>query len=156
MEPEYHLLSFLLLAIILITLTGYYQITDLRSAQPLYLIILLLLGSVFVDLDHWFDFWYHWRQNHSSTRQFGLSDFFIPQSYTDSTKKAFVIFHGWEWIIGIFICLWWFGWPLWLLALWLGLLCHLALDQLANKDIKPWGYFWTYRIVKKFQILKWF
>lgn len=111
---------------------------------------LILAGiavGFFIDGDHLFDYFY-W-----SGFRFSLKDFLQPKKYVLSTKKVFVLFHEWEylivfWFLGKYLSaslqLPGFEW-----ALPLPYFLHLCWDQITCTK-NPFAYFLTYRIINKF------
>lgn len=115
--------------------------------RNLKLIIIAYLAGVLVDVDHLFDYfvWAGWR--------FDFSEFFDPSIYVRATNKAFVLLHGWEYLM-----------ILWLiaqrlkrkvagihLALILPYLCHLLIDQ-SPFTRAPLAYFFVYRLINNFSL----
>lgn len=150
MKAEFHLLFSFLLAIVFIIIANQYQLINLKSGQPLYLAGLIVLAGVFVDLDHLLDFWLSRPDIFFSIKAFLNTEYFINQV----NKKIFVLLHSWEIALALFIVLCYLNWPLWFLALWLGIFWHLVLDHLFNKTVSTFGYFLLYRFVKKFRVLR--
>ncbi len=105
-----------------------------------YTVMAFLLGFL-VDVDHVFDY----------IREEGKFDWdhMFKKSYDGDFKKLYVIFHAYEyiplaWIAGFLMNNWTF--PAVFTAAYL---THMIPDQLMN-NVKPLGYFMTYRIIKKF------
>lgn len=150
MKAEWHVVASFFIAIIFILLASHYQLIDLRSVQPLYLAGLIFLSGVFVDIDHLLSFWASKPDN-----PFSLKAFFEPKIYIERILgKMWVPLHSWELVILLFILLWLLGWPLWFLALWSGFFWHMVFDQIFNRALQPLAYFWFYRLLKKFKVLR--
>ncbi|MBP7791747.1 MAG: hypothetical protein KA120_01660 [Candidatus Goldbacteria bacterium] len=105
------------------------------------------LVSVFsgflVDFDHVFDYI-------REEKRFSLKDMFV-KSYLGDFKKLYIIFHAFEyvplvWIITLFVKDYTFA-----VVFTISYLSHMIPDQMAN-NTKPFGYFLTYRIKKKFDM----
>ena len=105
-----------------------------------------LLG-VFVDADHLFDYFAYFGWH------FNLVDFFHAGNYMEEAEKVYVLLHGWEFII-----------PLWLIGRWLGkkakikglewavvlaYLAHLLWDNLSFNH-HPLAYSFVYRLLHHF------
>lgn len=149
MRAEFHLLFSFLLAIVFILIASQYQLINLKSSQPLYLAGLIILGGVFIDLDHWLDFWLS-----RPSQPFSLKGFLAPDIYVKKVnQRVFVFLHSWELTLALFIVLCYLNWPLWLLGLWLGMFFHLVLDHIFNKTVNAFGYFLLYRSAKSFRVL---
>ena len=90
----------------------------------------LTLGvGVLMDADHLFDY-YQW---YVKRRQ----------------DKFYVLLHAWEYsLVGLALLVSLFYHPLFLATV-AAHLSHMATDQLHNR-VAPWGYFITYRIIKRF------
>lgn len=112
------------------------------------LIIVSLIFGVFIDLDHFIDFFLH----------YGLSlniQNFLSGDYFDKSGKVYVLFHGWEllplyWLAGKFIGkkfkLKGLEW-----AIILSIAGHLLFDSLAYAH-HPLAYFFTYRFLNNFTL----
>jgi hypothetical protein len=71
------------------------------------------------------------------------------KSYKGDFYRLYVIFHAWEyiplaWLAGYIMNNYTFS-----IVFSAAYLAHMIPDQLMN-NVKPWGYFLTYRIMKKF------
>jgi hypothetical protein len=100
-----------------------------------------------VDVDHVFDYV-------REEGNFDMGDMFV-KSYRGDFKHLYVIFHAWEyvplsWIIGAAINNYTFS-----IVFSVSYSAHLLADQLMN-NVKPFGYFLTYRIMKGFVMDKFF
>jgi hypothetical protein len=83
------------------------------------------LSGILMDLDHVIDYVLH-----HGTR-FNIKDFFrffMEERYTRLT----LIFHGWEWLIILFILSWLTGWDILVTGVFIGFSQHLILDKLYN------------------------
>jgi hypothetical protein len=95
------------------------------------------VAGVFIDLDHFLDFWRETRDYLNLPRFMG---YFSKQG----PKKLVLFMHSWE-AVGLFL-----GWaffsgaPAWLLWAGLGWLQHLLLDDRFNR-LHPWAYSFLYR-----------
>lgn len=116
-----------------------------------FLILAGIAVGFLVDADHLFDYFY-W-----AGAKFSLKDFLQPKKYVLATKKVFVLFHGWEYLIAF----WFLGKYLainlrlpgfeWTLCL--PYFLHLSWDQIICTK-NPFAYFLTYRIINKFSLNK--
>lgn len=127
---------------LLIGLLLYRQYKDYR------LIIASLIFGVFIDLDHFIDFFLNYGLN------LNLTNFFVG-NYFDESGKVYVLFHGWEliplyWLMAKFI-----GKKLkikgleWAISL--AIFGHLIFDNLAYTH-HPLAYFFTYRFLNGFTL----
>jgi hypothetical protein len=119
--------------------------------KNLILIPASILTGFLIDSDHLFDYFY-W-----AGKKFNLKDFLSPAKYVHSTKKVFVLFHGWEYLILLFVLgktlstsfgIKGFEW-----ALTASYFLHLVWDQITCTK-NPFGYFLIYRIFVKFKLEK--
>ena len=103
--------------------------------------------GVFVDIDHFLDFWL--------TCGFSLNlKRFLDFSYYGTSRRFLVIFHAYEYIP---VCLWlatfpeirYFGW-----GLTSGYVLHLLCDQVGNRGLHRYTYFLSYRLVQRFEFRK--
>lgn len=113
------------------------------------LIIIALLVGIFIDLDHWFDYFVYFGFN------IDLNNFLNVASYVHGNNKVFVPLHGWEfliffWLIGYFLekklkfkGLKW--------AISLAYAGHLICDQISVSP-QPLGYFFFYRLINNFDL----
>jgi hypothetical protein len=105
-----------------------------------------LMGTL-IDLDHYVDFWVN--------RGFSLSPRrFFDFCYHGSSRKFYDLLHGYE-----FIPLWWGvtalpGLEEWGLGLTVGYTLHLLCDQFFNTHLNRWTYFFTYRLIHRFEASK--
>jgi len=113
------------------------------------LVIVAFLVGIFIDLDHWFDYFAYFGL------RINLSDFFNVTSYVEPAGKIYVLFHGWEFAI-----------PLWLIGRWggkrlkikglewavtLSYLGHLLWDNLSFPH-HPLAYSFIYRLLNNFSL----
>ncbi len=113
------------------------------------LILGALIFGFFVDVDHLFDYFLYFGL------KFKLSDFLNVTTYMMSAEKIYVLFHGWEFVI-----------PLWLGGKWLGkrfkirdlewvisfaYLGHLFWDNFGI-SAHPLAYSFIYRLLNGFSL----
>mgnify|MGYP001222875262 CR=1 FL=1 len=102
--------------------------------------LIFLLGGIFIDLDHLFDYF-------SYKDKFSLRDFF-GNVYLDS-GRVYVLLHSWELnalILAAALVFKSYG----LFVLFLALSLHLAIDNAQRKN--PMFYLLSYRIAKEFSV----
>ena len=113
------------------------------------LIIIVFLVGIFIDLDHWFDYFAYFGFN------INLSNFFNGESYIHANNKVFVPLHGWDllvfyWLISYFLekklKIKGLSW-----AIVLAYVGHLLWDQISVSP-HPLGYFFFYRLVNNFDL----
>ena len=113
------------------------------------LILVVFLVGIFIDVDHWFDYWAYFGLN------FNLARFFNVANYIHGSQKVYVLLHGWElvivfWLIGKLI-----GRKLkikgleWAISL--AYLGHLLWDNFSFSH-HPLAYFLTYRWLNNFSL----
>ena len=105
-----------------------------------------LLG-VFIDADHLFDYFAYFGWH------FNLADFFHAGNYMEQAGKTYILLHGWEYLL-----------PLWIIGRFLGkkvkarglewavtlaYLGHLFWDQISFSH-NPGAYFVVYRLLHHF------
>lgn len=105
-----------------------------------YAAMTVILG-VLVDFDHVFDYI-------REEKKFDMKGMFI-KSYAGDFERMYVIFHAWEyiplsWIAGALAGNYTFS-----IVFSAAYFFHMLPDQLMN-NVRPFGYFMTYRIMKKF------
>jgi hypothetical protein len=97
-----------------------------------------------IDVDHVVDYF----------REYGfrgdVKEFFRV-FYETRFKKLLLLFHAWEWVAGLSVLAWISGRNEIILGLLIGAGQHLLLDQFFN-EVAPWGYFFTYRVAKRFLV----
>jgi len=127
---------------LLIGLLLYYHYKDYR------LILASILFGIFIDLDHFIDFFLNYGLS------LNLSNFFAG-NYFDESGKIYVLFHGWEflpfyWLAGKFIGkklkIKGLGW-----AISLSIAGHLVFDSFAYSH-HPLAYFFIYRFINGFTL----
>lgn len=101
------------------------------------------LAGVFIDVDHWIDYWLMRRLDLDVRAFFGY--FRRPDQ-----SRIFLPLHGYE-----LLALWWAialagGLGPWAMGVAAGCTLHLVLDQLTN-PLHPLGYFLAYRIAVRFE-----
>lgn len=101
------------------------------------------LVGIFVDVDHYFDFWLN--------RGFSLS----PQKlldfcYNGETSKFFDVLHAYEYIPLLLWLAFLPGYRNLGIGMTLGYVLHILGDQLFNTHLNRWTYFLTYRIIHGF------
>ena len=114
-----------------------------RSRDFRTLLISLIFG-VLVDIDHLVDYFYAER-----SFRFNLRAFLSSRSWARS-GRVFVLFHGFEYLP--FVFLFWQGMRgrKWAIAATSAMSVHLLADHVLN-DLKPLGYFITYRLAHRFR-----
>ena len=104
-----------------------------------------LIATIFLDLDHLIDYFLH------NGIRFSLSEFLTGQNFMES-GKAYVIFHGWEFVLIIivaYILIKKQNTKNFLLSIIIGLTAHLFFDSVAN-GMGRYFYFISYRIATSF------
>ncbi len=127
MKPSHHALASA------VTSAAFYAVTESTSGT-----IICFLSGIFIDIDHFFDFWAYKKKLFFTSRE--LFDY----CEKERGGKLTLVFHSYEgWII-----FWWalvqfnLG-PFWW-GLAIGCTTHLALDQWVNPLRLP-AYFFVYR-----------
>ena len=113
------------------------------------LVIVAFLIGIFIDIDHWFDYFAYF------SLRINLTDFFNVASYVIPAGKIYVPLHGWEFVI-----------PFWLIGRWIGkkfkvkglewaillaYLGHLFWDQFSFPH-HPLAYSFIYRLLNNFSL----
>ena len=97
-----------------------------------------------LDIDHFIDY----------VREYGLrvsrKEFFRVY-YETRFEKLLLLFHAWEWVLGLLLLTWYSGWNGLMLGLVVGMFHHMAFDQFAN-GFTSGGYFFSYRAAKGFSM----
>lgn len=95
------------------------------------------LSGVFIDLDHFFDYF------KSEGVKFDLHDFFHRcENYR--IKKFYLLLHSYEFLLPLGLLTHFTSYNSLTLGILLGFFQHLLLDQISN-GVQPFGYFLTYR-----------
>ncbi len=102
------------------------------------------LSGWLIDLDHFLD----WVVNYGPTPDYNRVIYNLTRH---RFRRIYLIFHSWEYFIGLFTFHILYGLPPWAFYATLGCTCHLALDQIYNGPKKPLAYFITYRLYKRFK-----
>jgi len=84
-----------------------------------------LLSGILMDLDHVIDYVLH----HGG--RFDIRDFF-SFFYEERYNRLTLVFHGWEWLITLFILSWATRWDVVITGIFIGFSQHLVLDKLYN------------------------
>lgn len=113
------------------------------------LIFVSFAFGIFIDLDHWFDYFAYYGLN------INLANFFDIASYVVPAGKIYVPLHGWEFVV-----------PFWFVGKWTGkkfkvkglewavsfsYLSHLLWDQFSFSH-HPLAYFFIYRLINNFSL----
>jgi hypothetical protein len=115
-------------------------------------ILLALIFGFFLDLDHFFDYFAYFGWH------FNFAEFLNVDTYMDPSGKIYVLLHGWEFLL-----------PLWLFSRWLAkrwqvnqlewavtlaYFFHLAWDNhgIFTGASNPLTYFFTYRLLNNFSV----
>ena len=115
------------------------------------LILPALAVGFFVDADHLIDYFLHFGP------KFVLQDFLNVTTYMGGSEKVYILFHGWEWLVILFLA----GKYLenkWKiknlpLVLILAYFAHLIWDQYTASP-HPLGYFFTFRLLNRFDLIE--
>ena len=101
------------------------------------------LTGIFIDLDHFIDYWVN--------RGFNLSvSGFLDFCYHGTSKRFFDLLHGYEYIplfVGISFLP---GLDMLGIGLTTGYVLHLLCDQFYNTHLNRWTYFLSFRIYHRF------
>lgn len=114
-----------------------------RSRDWRTMVIALGFG-VLIDLDHLFDYWYAQRRP-----QIDLAEF-MTSRYWRRSGRLFVLFHAFEYLPFVFLAFQALKGRRWAMAATVAMSSHVLADHLAN-DLRPLGYFITYRIKHRFR-----
>lgn len=118
-----------------------------RKYRDFRLILVSIFMGFFIDIDHFFDYFY-WTKGY-----FSLTQFFDPSLYVHGTGKVFVFLHGWEYLF----LLYFIGKkyskkiPGLVYALTLPYLGHLLIDQFSSTR-NTFGYFFICRLINNFSL----
>ncbi len=101
------------------------------------------LSGWLIDVDHFLDWWMSFGPTLQYTR--------VLNNFSRSRLRRFyVVFHAWEYVIGLLAVYLLYGLPQWAVYAALGYTCHLTLDQIFNGPKRPFAYFITYRALHNF------
>lgn len=120
-----------------------------RRFRDFRLILVVFLFGIFIDIDHWFDYfaWFGSKIN--------LSNFFNVASYVHQSGKVYILLHGWEWLpifwltgklIGRKIKMRGLEW-----AIFLSFLGHLLWDNFSFPH-HPLAYSFLFRLINNFSL----
>lgn len=113
--------------------------------KSLGLALAFALSGIFIDLDHFIDYWVQ------AGFSLKIKEFF-DFCYGRKFHKSYLLLHGWEWLVLLLVGSWLSGWNAWVLGTLAGFGLHLVMDQLANGP-SLFGYSLVYRCNKKFDFL---
>jgi hypothetical protein len=105
------------------------------------------LSGVLIDIDHYLE--YYLIRKKFPYRYKDLVDF----CNYDRGDKVYLYFHAYEYLIVLWLSIYFFHLGLIWTGMTLGLTVHLMLDQFTN-PIKPLFYFLTFRIINQFERTK--
>jgi len=110
--------------------------------------LLLFTAGFFIDLDHLIDYWAL-----KPKKPFSLKAFLDSEKYDNQKKYTFIFFHGWEWATLLWFLTFLFNFPLWLLAITVGISLHFVLDihNIISEKISPLNYFFIKRALRGFK-----
>ena len=134
MRLEYHVLVTSLLSIVFYLLTG-----SLLGS------FLLLMTGIFIDLDHWIDFWLYKKSISLDVKEF------FNHFYGHNFARIYLIFHSIELLPLIFLVGNIFIDRILVYGIATGFAVHMFLDCIGN-GFKISNYFLTYRIYRKFNL----
>jgi len=106
--------------------------------------VVCFLSGVLIDIDHYIEYYifkkkWPWRYR----------DLLNFCDYNDE-RKVFLIFHGYEYLVALWLIIYFFHLNSIFIGLALGLTVHLVFDQFTNPT-RPLFYFITYRIAHQFE-----
>lgn len=103
-----------------------------------YLSIACFISGVFIDLDHFVDYF----------REQGINldiKNFFKTCEKAQFEKIVLFFHGWEWLLLLSLSAWFWGWNLIVVGITIGVGHHLILDAYYNRaDIKTYSLIWRW------------
>ncbi len=109
----------------------------LAAGRPLSEACLAAAASVLIDIDHVGDYilcrggWY------------GIRDFFRSCN-EGRLNRLYLLLHAWEWtILGMAASVYWASWTAGMVTV--GMVWHLAFDQMGNRSIVLPGFYWITR-----------
>ena len=101
-----------------------------------------LISGVLIDIDHILDYFMAYGIN------IRIKQFF-EVCHNLKIPRMRLIFHSWELLILLSICVFLVGWNPWIVGTIVGFTQHIVLDQVFNKPNK-WTYFFFWRLKKGF------
>jgi len=104
--------------------------------------------GVLLDIDHLFEYFTHTGMNINIKR-------FFHYSYQIKYKRLYLFFHAYEYLIFIALITIIAGYHPLLIAIGIGMMQHLLLDQIYNQA-RPMAYFISYRIKNGFSAQSFF
>lgn len=111
--------------------------------------IATFLIGVFIDLDHFCDFWMS-----RPRRPFSIKAFLDPNAYMHKNQnRAFVPLHGYEFAVVLWLGALATSWPPLLVGIASAMTLHLILDDIGN-NLKTLSYFIIFRAAHKFRVFK--
>lgn len=102
------------------------------------------LSGFLIDCDHLLEY----------LREYGVrgnAQEFFRVFHETRFKKLILVFHAWELVVVLLLIAAGTSWNRVVLGVAIGVFHHLVLDQLYN-GFTPGGYFFVYRVVKKFSM----
>lgn len=105
---------------------------------------LFLAAGILIDIDHVIDYYL---QQGVTLKFRAIYDWFISGRFW----LVFIFFHSLEFLFLFWAAVWFYRLGLDWVFFGLGLTQHLVLDLISNRGFKPYGYFLTYRIIKRFR-----
>jgi len=101
------------------------------------LTIASLLSGIFTDLDHLIEYLIEYGM------PFNVKKFF-HSCYGRKFRRAFLVFHAWEWLLIWFVLALLTEWDPWISGILVGFSQHMILDQVHNRP-SFWGYSFLWR-----------
>ena len=101
-----------------------------------------LISGVLIDIDHILDYFMAYGIN------IRIKQFF-EVCHNLKIPRMRLIFHSWELLFLLSICVFLVGWNPWIVGTIVGFTQHIVLDQAFNKPNK-WTYFFFWRLKKGF------
>ena len=92
------------------------------------------VSGFLIDIDHVLDYFWGFR------KRFRVKEFF-DDHYNGEILFIMVIFHSWELLVLLSICVLTISWNPWIIGITIGLTQHVVLDQIFNKPNKWWFFF---------------
>lgn len=144
MKLPVHIISSTIISLLLFNVT-----------KSFILLIVTFLSGIFIDLDHFIDYFYT-----EGKIKIDIKDFFYKCD-NFQLKKAFLFLHSYEMIVLLMILTFLYPGNNFILGFTIGYISHLLLDIIYNFSLnilkgkdKFLLYFLTYRILKKFEFKK--